>query len=92
MTLAKRRCKASRTFWTGAAGFEKEHYDLSLKIGERRLFPSIRNQADAILVASGVSCRQQIEHATVRLPKHLIELIGEARRVLRRWLGAILVR
>src|SRR5437667_4732395 len=45
----------------GSFGFEKEHYDLSMAIGERRLLPAVRAMpADAPVVAMGVSCRQRI--------------------------------
>ena len=63
----------------GSFGFEKEHYDISLKIGEQTLFPRIRNEADSIvIVAQGISCRQQIEHGTGRQAKHLVEILAEA--------------
>ncbi len=63
----------------GAFGFEKEHYDVSLVIGEQRLFPAIRSEAGEFdVVTSGVSCRQQIEHATGKRSKHLAELLLEA--------------
>ncbi|MFQ5882882.1 MAG: FAD-binding and (Fe-S)-binding domain-containing protein, partial [Candidatus Methylomirabilales bacterium] len=49
----------------GSFGFEKEHYNLSLAIGRQRLFPAIQEAGDAVeIVASGVSCRQQILHGT----------------------------
>jgi len=63
----------------GSFGYEKEHYDLSLAIGERRLFPAIRSKAeDCTIVAAGVSCRQQIAHGTGRRAKHLVEVLAEA--------------
>jgi Fe-S oxidoreductase len=49
----------------GSFGYEKEHYTLSSRIGERRLFPAIRERAaGTVVVASGFSCRQQIRHFT----------------------------
>lgn len=60
----------------GSFGYEKEHYDLSLKIGEDRLFPAIRekdNETD--LVACGFSCRHQIAHATGVKAKHWVEVL-----------------
>jgi len=61
----------------GAFGYETEHYDLSLQIGEMRLFPAIRSSAeDALIVASGTSCRQQIRHATGRAAVHLAEALA----------------
>jgi Fe-S oxidoreductase len=61
----------------GAFGYEKEHYEISLQVGERRLFPAIRNSpADALIVASGTSCRQQILHATGRKALHMAEVLA----------------
>ena len=63
----------------GSFGFEAEHYDLSMKVGEDRLFPTVRNASDeTVICVSGVSCRQQIEHGTGRRPKHLAEVLWEA--------------
>ena len=63
----------------GSFGYEKEHYDLSLAIGERRLFPAIRSTGDdCTIVAAGVSCRQQIAHGTGRRAKHLVEVLADA--------------
>jgi Fe-S oxidoreductase len=61
-----------------AGSFGYEHYDLSLKIGGRVLFPAIIQSPEAILVAPGFSCRQQIHHATGRVARHPIELLAEA--------------
>ena len=58
--------------------FEKEHYDVSMKIGEERLFPAIRSApADAEIAITGVSCRQQIEDGTDRKPRYLTEILAE---------------
>ncbi len=47
----------------GSFGFEAEHYDLSIKIAERRLAPAVRAAgADVAVCAPGISCRQQVEH------------------------------
>jgi Fe-S oxidoreductase len=49
----------------GSFGYAREHYDISRQIGERRLLPAARSMpADAVLVASGLSCRQQVAHFT----------------------------
>jgi Fe-S oxidoreductase len=49
----------------GSFGYSREHYDVSRQIGERRLLPAARAiAADAVLVASGLSCRQQVAHFT----------------------------
>ena len=63
----------------GAFGYEQEHYELSLKIGSQRLFPAIeKSNEDTLLVANGVSCRQQIAHGTGRNARHLVEVLAEA--------------
>ena len=60
----------------GSFGFEKEHYDLSTKIGNRRLAPAVKaTAADVEIVAPGISCRQQIEHLAGRRAKHPAELL-----------------
>jgi FAD/FMN-containing dehydrogenase/Fe-S oxidoreductase len=63
----------------GSFGYEKEHYDLSMKIGEMVLFPSVRNaDADTIIAAPGTSCRHQVKDGTGRKAKHPIEVLYEA--------------
>ena len=62
----------------GSFGYEKEHYDVSIAIGGRRLFPAVEKNRDAIIVAPGVSCRQQVEHATGRRPLHPAEALVRA--------------
>lgn len=62
----------------GSFGFEREHYDLSMAIGERRLLPAVRAlPSDVPVVAMGVSCRQQIAHGTGRSARHLVELLED---------------
>ncbi len=63
----------------GSFGYEKEHYDVSMKIGELVLFPTVRKQtADTIIVAPGTSCRHQIKDGTGKLAKHPVEVLYEA--------------
>ncbi|HNS31044.1 MAG TPA: FAD-linked oxidase C-terminal domain-containing protein, partial [Tenuifilaceae bacterium] len=63
----------------GAFGYEKAHYDLSMKVGELVLFPEIRKSEKEILIAApGTSCRQQIADGTGRKGLHPIELMWEA--------------
>jgi len=60
----------------GSFGYEKEHYNISQKIGEEILFPAIRSMKDGtVVVANGFSCRHQIEHFTGVKPKHWVETI-----------------
>jgi Fe-S oxidoreductase len=63
----------------GSFGYEKEHYDISMKIGELVLFPAVRNKAaDTIIAAPGTSCRHQIKDGTKVLAKHPVEILYEA--------------
>ncbi len=62
----------------GSFGYEAEHYDLSIQIGEQRLLPAVRAASDAIIAASGVSCREQIHHGTGREALHPIEILAMA--------------
>jgi Fe-S oxidoreductase len=63
----------------GAFGYEKRHYEVSMKIGERRLFPAVQAvSGDACIVANGFSCRHQIEHATGKKAQHAIQILAEA--------------
>jgi len=62
----------------GSFGFEAEHYELSMSIGELRLFPAVRAEAEeTIIAATGVSCRQQIAHGTGRIARHPLEIIRD---------------
>ena len=62
----------------GAFGFTADHYDLSMQIGELSLFPSIRAEPQATVVAGGTSCRHQILDGTGRRAVHPIEVIARA--------------
>jgi len=63
----------------GSFGFEAEHYDLSMKIGEDRLFPAVRAAgADTVIAATGVSCRQQIAHGAGLTAVHPVLLVLDA--------------
>jgi Fe-S oxidoreductase len=60
----------------GAFGFEKKHYDLSMKVGERVLLPMVREAAaDTLIIADGFSCREQIEQTTGRTTLHFAEVL-----------------
>src|SRR5437667_10153036 len=51
----------------GAFGFEKDHYDVSIKVGERALLPTVRSaDKDTLIIADGFSCREQIDQTTDR--------------------------
>jgi Fe-S oxidoreductase len=63
----------------GSFGFEKEHYDLSIQIGELVLFPTVRQQSDDVIIAApGTSCRHQIKDGTKRTALHPVEIMYEA--------------
>jgi len=63
----------------GSFGYEAEHYDVSMQVGEDRLFPAIRAAGQGVgLAASGMSCRHQIQHGTGRPARHPIEWLAEA--------------
>jgi len=63
----------------GSFGYEKEHFDLSMKIGELVLFPTVRNsKSDTILAAPGTSCRHQILDGTQRKAFHPVEILYDA--------------
>ncbi len=62
----------------GSFGYEREHYDISMRVGEDRLFPALRAAAPATRVlAAGFSCRHQIADATSRTALHPIQLLRE---------------
>ncbi len=63
----------------GAFGYEKEHYELSMQVGELVLFPEVRNtDLETIIVAPGTSCRHQIKDGTGRMAMHPVEVLWQA--------------
>ena len=63
----------------GAFGYEKEHYKVSMQVGELVLFPEIRKtSSEFIIAAPGTSCRQQIIDGTGRQAHHPMEIIFDA--------------
>lgn len=63
----------------GSFGYEKEHYGLSMQIGELKLFPAIRNtDKEVLLSANGTSCRHQIFDGTGRAALHPVVILNEA--------------
>ncbi|MBN1651515.1 MAG: FAD-binding protein [Bacteroidales bacterium] len=63
----------------GSFGYEKEHYDLSMKIGEMVLFPAVREAAqNTIIAAPGTSCRCQIKDGTQVDALHPVEILYNA--------------
>lgn len=65
----------------GSFGYEAEHYDVSMQIGELVLFPTVRQQpSDVIIAAPGTSCRHQIHDGTGRTALHPAEILFDALR------------
>ena len=63
----------------GSFGYEKEHYQVSMEMAERRLLPAVRQaDDDTIIVAAGVSCRQQIKHGSGKQALHPAEVLRAA--------------
>ena len=63
----------------GSFGYEAGHHDLSIKIGERVLFPAVRAaEPHTIVISDGFSCRQQITHGTPRRAMHTAEVLAMA--------------
>ena len=63
----------------GSFGYEKEHYEISMKIGEQSLFPAVRRSSpETIIAANGTSCRHQIFDGTKRTAHHPVSILREA--------------
>ena len=60
----------------GQFGYEKGHYEVSMKMGERRLFPAVREANESVVVAPGTSCREQILGGTGRRAQHPAEYLA----------------
>ena len=65
----------------GSFGFAADHYDISMRIGERVLLPEVREaHPDEVLITDGFSCREQIESGAGRSARHLAEALRDAIR------------
>jgi Fe-S oxidoreductase len=60
----------------GLFGYEKDHYEVSMQMGERRLFPAVRGAGERVVVAPGTSCREQILDGTERQALHTAEYLA----------------
>jgi FAD/FMN-containing dehydrogenase/Fe-S oxidoreductase len=60
----------------GLFGYERDHYEVSMTMGERRLFPAVRGNEDRVVVAPGTSCREQISDGTGRHALHPAEYLA----------------
>jgi len=71
--------KSSCCGMAGSFGYEKEHFDVSMKIGELVLFPSVRKaEKESLICAPGTSCRHQIKDGTGRTALHPVEILYDA--------------
>lgn len=65
----------------GSFGYEKEHYEISMQMGEDTLFPKVRNTAtNTAIVAAGTSCRHQIFDGTSRQALHPVSILRDCLR------------
>jgi len=63
----------------GSFGYEAEHFELSMQVGELVLFPTVRNlPADVLVAAPGTSCRHQIKDGTGKVALHPVEILWDA--------------
>ena len=63
----------------GSFGYEKEHYKISMQVGEQTLFPALRKKDAAVIIAAnGTSCRHQIKDGVQQEAKHPITILKEA--------------
>ena len=67
----------------GSFGYEAEHYEISMRMAERRLLPAVREAGpETLIVAAGISCRQQIKHGTRRQALHPSQVLRDALAVV----------
>ncbi len=62
----------------GNFGYDPEHYEVSMQMGELSLFPAVREAHGATIVAAGTSCRHQIRHGTGRDALHPVQVLASA--------------
>ncbi len=63
----------------GSFGYEKEHYQISMQIGELVLLPAVRkSSAKEVIAAAGTSCRHQIKDGTGKIAMHPVEVLYDA--------------
>jgi Fe-S oxidoreductase len=63
----------------GSFGYEKEHYEVSMKVGEQSLFPAVRKATiDTIIASNGTSCRHQIKDGTQKAALHPVTVLRNA--------------
>lgn len=63
----------------GSFGYEKEHYETSMQVGNLKLFPAVsKSSEDTIIAANGTSCRHQIKDGTKREALHPVSILRQA--------------
>jgi Fe-S oxidoreductase len=63
----------------GTFGYEREHYDISMRMAERDLLPAVRAAApETLVITDGMSCKHQIAHGADRRALHVAEVYAEA--------------
>ena len=63
----------------GSFGYESEHFEVSMKVGELVLLPTVRKHGeDVLVVAPGTSCRHQIKDGAHRHALHPAEVLWDA--------------
>ena len=77
--LKVRALESSCCGMAGSFGYEAEHYEISMRMGEASLLPAVREaSADTLVVAGGTSCRHQIEHGARREALHVARVLERA--------------
>jgi Fe-S oxidoreductase len=76
--LEVRTVQSSCCGMAGSFGYEAEHYEVSMRMGELSLLPEARKAGDAMVVADGTSCRQQIAHGAGKDAWHVARLLESA--------------
>ena len=77
--LALRAIESSCCGMAGSFGYEAEHYVVSMKMAEAGLLPAVRKTPpEALIVADGTSCRQQLEHGAGRHALHVARVLEQA--------------
>ena len=65
--------------WQDRSDMKKEHYDISMQVGEDSLFPKIRGMEDSVTIAApGTSCRHQVFDGTNRIAEHPVSILRRA--------------
>ena len=66
----------------GSFGYEKEHYKISMDIGNLVLFPKVKDaDKSTVIAAPGTSCRHQIKDGTGRIAQHPVEILYDALKI-----------